>query len=45
MQTCRYRSSKTRGKPSNDVEAMSGITADIGVFGNEDIRVSNSGSA
>lgn len=45
MQTCRYLSSNTRGKPSKDVDGMSGITADTGVFGNEDKRVSNSGDA
>lgn len=45
MQTWRYRSSNTKGKPSKDVRGMSGITADTGVFGNDDIRVSNSGSA
>ena len=31
--TCRYWSSKTRGKPSKDVEDISGITGGIGVFG------------
>ena len=42
-QTWRYRSSNTRGKPSKAVEGMSGITAGIGAFGNDDTRVSNNG--
>lgn len=44
-QTCRYRSSKTRGNPSKVVEGTSGITVDMGVFGKDDIRVSNNGGA
>lgn len=44
MQTWTYWSSKTKGKPSKDVDGISGITADTGVFGNEDIRVSNKGN-
>lgn len=44
-QTWRYRSSKTRGKPSRAVEGISEITAETGVFGKDDGRVSNSGNA
>lgn len=44
VQTWRYRSSNTRGKPSKAVEGASGITAGIGAFGNDDIRVSNNGN-
>ena len=43
--TCRYWSSKTRGKPSKDVEDIPGITGGIGVFGKDDMRVSNRGVA
>lgn len=45
MQTWRYRSSKTKGKPSKEIDGTPGITSDIGVLGNEEIRVSNSGNA
>ena len=45
MRTWRYRSSKTKGKPSKEIDGMSEITSDMGVPGNEDIRVSNSGNA